>query len=180
MVVGDKSVTSSLNCSEEPSTESLIVIVCPICDQDMSECDSLIKHMRTQHDIEDPSKLLPTMINPKPTEVFCCRLCSCNYTNKYKYLYHLKHKHGIRETKAMQNKKDKIIKCRSCDYTAKTYAALNYHTRSKHGSENDKFKCKFCSYMCLKKFDLLTHVKNSHKELIKTLKAKAQVKGDLG
>ncbi|XP_065371168.1 zinc finger protein 585A-like [Calliphora vicina] len=176
----DHTIASHLNdnAEEEPS-ESKIDTACPICGKIMTRRDNLLKHMRTQHDIEAPSSYLDKR-KPETKEVFACKICPGKYTNKYTYLYHIKNKHGVDERKVKQKPKDKIIKCRSCDYTARTYAALNYHNRSKHGSEKDKFKCKFCAYMCLKKFDLLTHVKNSHKELIKTLKAEAVNKADEG
>ena len=121
-----------------------------------------------------PRKILSTK-----SFLFACKKCPCKYSNKYKYLNHIKNKHGSKEvTNAMDNKtgklKNKVIKCQSCDYTAKSYAALNYHNRSKHGTESDKLKCKFCSYTSFKKCNLLVHVKNVHKELIKTLKANTQ------
>ncbi|XP_065371108.1 zinc finger protein 91-like [Calliphora vicina] len=174
----DNTIASHLNdnAEEEPS-ESQIDAACPICGKIMSRRDNLLKHMRTQHDIEAPSTYLDKhKLDSK--EVFACKICPDKYINKYTYLYHIQNKHGGDERKEKQKPKDKIFKCRSCDYTARNYTALNYHNRSKHGSENDKFKCKFCSYMCLKKFDLLTHVKKSHIELIKTLKAEAGNKVD--
>lgn len=74
--------------------------------------------------------------------------------------------------KVRKPRKEIIIKCRYCDYTARTYSALNFHKLSKHGSEEDKFKCTFCSYTSYKKFSILVHMKKTHRELIKQLQEK--------
>lgn len=162
--------------------ESHVVISCPICEEDMDNLEDLKMHMRTRHDIYRANELVHEQtIEVKKVfdckqrleakNTFDCKLCPAKYLNRYSYVYHLIRKHNIDERKTTKELKAKYIKCRSCDYTARTYAALNYHTRAKHGTENDKFKCKFCDYLSVKKFDLLTHVKKMHKELIKTLKA---------
>lgn len=67
-------------------------------------------------------------------------------------------------------KYETILKCIICDFIAKTIATLNYHYRSKHGSDEEKLKCKFCTKRYVQKRDLLWHVKRNHNELIKSLK----------
>lgn len=164
---------------EKSSESPTIVNVCPVCHKIMSRRDNLMTHMRTQHDIESPIQFLEQQTNKLQTnEVFPCNICPGKYTDKNSLICHMKNKHSVKKekTKVKENSKNKIIKCRSCDYTARTYAALNYHNRSKHGKEEDKFKCTFCDYKSFKKFDLLTHAKNAHKQLIKTLKAEQQNK----
>ncbi|KAM7364203.1 uncharacterized protein ACRADG_000792 [Cochliomyia hominivorax] len=165
---------TSMTKEESPSSD----VKCPLYNKNLRFEENILKHLHSRHDIESPNKLLNPSCKLETKDTFECKLCPSKYTNKYSLLYHLKNKHDItNEKKVVKEKaKEKLIKCRSCDYTARTYAALNYHNRSKHGSEDDKFKCKFCPYTSLKKFDLLTHVKNSHKELIKTLKAEAEEK----
>lgn len=177
--VSDNNIPNKIvNDTTESSETYDSKVSCPICNKIISRRDNLIKHMRVQHDIKDPSTLLEKQ-KPGPKEqIFPCEICPCKYVNKYSYLNHLMDKHGINQKNSNKKEKikvkNKLIKCRSCEYTAKTYAALHYHNRSKHGTEDDKFKCTFCTYMCLKKFDLLVHVKNVHKEQIKTLKAEKQ------
>ncbi|XP_065371096.1 zinc finger protein 91-like [Calliphora vicina] len=180
----DCSMTSDYNitakCLIENNDDSQINTVCPICDKIIYRHDNLVTHMRTQHDFEVPKEFLNI---PKPVlkaQMFACKKCPCKFATKIKYLNHVTDIHGSEEKKIKQKPVDKIIKCRFCDYTSRNYSALNFHNRSKHGTEADKFKCKFCPYMTWKKFSLLTHVKNSHKELIKTLKADAENNTDQG
>lgn len=61
-------------------------------------------------------------------------------------------------------------KCQQCDYTANTYAALDYHLRAKHGSDDDKFKCTFCDYYTCKKCNLLAHIRKMHRAKIKEIR----------
>ena len=142
-----------------------------------------MNHMCIHHDVANiaPTKLSQRSNPSSKNQTFAYKKCPCMYSNKYKCLNHVEDKHDSKGvTNTMDNNvekpKDKVIKCHSCDYTAKSYAALNYHNRSKHGTESDKLKCKFCSYTSFKKCNLLVHVKNVHKELIKTLKADTKSK----
>lgn len=63
-----------------------------------------------------------------------------------------------------------FFNCSQCDYIAKSKAGINYHNRTKHATEEDKYKCKFCAFISLKKLDLVDHIKNEHKVKFKVLK----------
>ncbi|KAM7360654.1 uncharacterized protein ACRADG_006698 [Cochliomyia hominivorax] len=157
--------TSNGNSNDE-SLPSETQTVCPICKKIIDKNINLLTHIRIQHDIKMPRIKPNFLVEQQRQQQFICRKCPSKFIKKTSYQKHLKVKHNGNE-----KINHKIINCNSCDYTARTYAALNFHKRSKHGSEDDKFKCTFCSYTSLKKFSLLLHVKKSHKELIKTLKA---------
>lgn len=68
--------------------------------------------------------------------------------------------------------------CNSCNYSARTLAGLHFHKRSKHGSEKDKSKCKFCTYTSIKKFDLFSHTKKSHLSIIKILRKQNELEAN--
>lgn len=126
-------------------------------------------------------------VNKEATDEWLrCHLCPRKYKARNNYVYHLKHKHGI--TKEHQNieqtvnhkRKDKTVKCRLCDYVAKNHCRLHYHTRTRHTTEEDKFKCQFCSYKHIMKRKLFNHTKRAHKDLIKDMRAQAKSNTDLG
>ncbi|XP_065354402.1 zinc finger protein ZFP2-like [Calliphora vicina] len=171
--------------NDEESSEFKINTVCPISDQTIRSSDNLLTLLHTQNDITEDSKSLDAQ-KPKSKKALVCKLCPMKYSNKTTYLKHLKKKHNIDEKPKINKASDKedrthkIYKCLSCDYTAKSLPTLSYHTRAKHGSEKDKHACKFCSQKFLQKFDLLMHLKKSHNELIKTLKAEVENKTDQG
>lgn len=70
----------------------------------------------------------------------------------------------------LPTKTHKMLKCKLCDYTTKTSAALHFHKRSKHGTDEDKINCNFCSYIAIRKYDLLHHIIKSHLTIVKSIK----------
>ncbi|XP_075146332.1 uncharacterized protein LOC142220842 [Haematobia irritans] len=106
---------------------------------------------------------------------YACDQCSSDFENKNSLKQHLleKHKIGLEKPKPTSTmEKRKIVKCRLCEYTAKSYAGLNYHMKSKHGKIDDRSKCRFCPYTSIKKFDLLHHTKREHLVIVKNIKSK--------
>ncbi|XP_023307838.2 zinc finger protein 271-like [Lucilia cuprina] len=173
----DCSSTSNTNFTETASINNLedieIDTVCPICVKTINKQDNIVTHMRIQHDFEVPRELLNTQTSNQQEQEEYPNIC----TSKTKSLNRMKNlKKRSKEKKQITKRLDKIMKCNLCDYTTRHYSAISFHHRSKHGSEDDKFKCKFCSYTTCRKFRLIAHVKNLHKELIKTLKANADNK----
>lgn len=74
----------------------------------------------------------------------------------------------------------KLFECQQCAYVAKSKPAINYHNRTKHPTEEDKFKCKFCSFASLKKLDLVEHIKNKHRIEFKALKRNVEQRQENG
>ncbi|XP_037806728.1 zinc finger protein 91-like [Lucilia sericata] len=162
--------TDTASIKEQDDIE--IDTVCPICDKTINRQDNLVTHMRTHHDFEVPRELLNLQRLNQQEQVYPNKC-----TNKTKCLKRVKNiKQRTKERKQIPRRLDRILKCNLCDYTTRHYSAISFHHRSKHGSEDDKFKCKFCPYTTFRKFSLIAHVKNQHKELIKTLKADADNK----
>lgn len=172
---------SNLNKNnKEKSSKSQTNLECPICNKRMSRRYNLLAHMRKKHQVEEPNQLLDDSQELQPTNTFKCKTCSNKFVDRKDYLDHIKNKHYNIEKAGKQEQKSQLYKCYLCEYKAKSSAALNYHRLSKHGCEKDQFKCRFCPKMCLGKLELIRHVKNEHKELIKTLKAKAKSKVEEG
>uniref|UniRef100_A0A1I8PW97 Protein krueppel n=1 Tax=Stomoxys calcitrans TaxID=35570 RepID=A0A1I8PW97_STOCA len=159
-------------------TEELEANSCSCCEIVFINNDELMMHMFLEHKEE-----CSTTDNCTETdnEDLACSYCSSNFNNNRDLRDHIKDQHPEHTTKCLGKdeenstlaRKSKVIKCRLCDYTTKSYAGLNYHTKSKHGKESDKIKCRFCSYTCIKKFDLLHHTKRVHLAIVKSIKKKA-------
>lgn len=62
------------------------------------------------------------------------------------------------------------FKCRQCEYSTKSLAAFYLHKLSNHSTEEDKNKCKFCSYINCNKFETFIHIKELHLSDIKALR----------
>lgn len=147
---------------------------CPLCEKVLM-CDDLVTHMLLEHREECSSRPTENLRESQTNEeLYFCKHCHVECSDQSELTNHiLEHHRSLFKDTKIEDKapiKKKVLKCHVCDYTTTTHAGIHYHIRSKHGTEDDKFKCNFCSYKCYKKFDLLHHTKRNHLAIIKEIK----------